>query len=195
MKIFISDSKNNIESLDIRENETIKSLKYRIINKHYITEVIQLIFNGNILEDEETISDCEIEEGDTIIYIGEFKAGGCIDYIKDDIDLNIGFDMNLVKRDELYINLIHFDLAMTNSENYGYFNKFKVDVVGGFYAIDDLEILKNYLQKVNDKNIPFIVITSGSSGKDVIPICKKFSLVKEIIIFCRNYEYNKHYIN
>ncbi len=55
-----------------------------------------------------------------------FKAGGCIDYIKDDIDLNIGFDMNLVKRDELYINLIHFDLAMTNPENYGYFNNLKL---------------------------------------------------------------------
>jgi len=195
MKIFIRNSKGVVESLDVQENETIQRLKDRIKNKFNNTEDIELIFNGNILEDEETISDYEIEEGNTIMYSGLFKAGGCIDYIKDDIDLNIGFDMNLVKRDELYINLIHFDLAMTNSENYGYFNKFKVDVVGGFYAIDDLEILKNYLQKVNDKNIPFIVITSGSSGKDVIPICKKFSLVKEIIIFCRNYEYNKHYIN
>ena len=103
--------------------------------------------------------------------------------------------MNLIKRDELYINLIHFDAAMTNSENYGYFNKFKVDVVGGFYAIDNLDILNDYLQQADYKNIPFILITSGSSGKDVIPICKKYSIVKEVIIFCRNYEYNKHYID
>ena len=34
---------------------------------------------------------------------------------------------------------------MTNQENYFYFNKFKVDVVGGFHAIDDLDILKKYL--------------------------------------------------
>ena len=126
MKIFTSDSKGVVESLDVQENETIQRLKDRIKNKFNITEDIELIFNGNILEDEETISDCEIKEGNTIMYLGEFKAGGCIDYIKDDIDLNIGFDMNLVKRDELYINLIHFDLAMTNPENYGYFNNLKL---------------------------------------------------------------------
>ena len=84
---------------------------------------------------------------------------------------------------------------MTNKENYIYFNDFKVDVVGGFYAIDDLDILDNYLKKIKDKDIPFIVISSGSSGKDVISICKKYDFVKEIIIFCRNYKYNEHYIN
>ena len=49
------------------------------------------------------------------------------------------------KRDELRINLIHFDKNMTNGENYGYFNKFKVDVVGGFYAMDDVNIFKKFL--------------------------------------------------
>ena len=84
---------------------------------------------------------------------------------------------------------------MLNNENYGYYNNFKVDVVGGFQAINDLEMLKKYLEAVKKKNIPFIVISSGSSGKDVIPICKKYSFVKEVIIFCGNYEYNKHYLN
>ena len=120
--------------------------------------------------------------------------GGGIDNIKKEIDLNIGFDMNLIKRDELYVNLIHFDLKMTNSENYEYFNNFKVNVVGGFYAIDDLDIFKNYLEKIKDKYIPFIVISSGTSGKDVIPICKKYEFIKEVIIFCGNYSYNEHYI-
>ena len=102
--------------------------------------------------------------------------------------------MKYIKRDELYVNLIHFDLKMTNSENYGYYYKFKVDVVGGFYAIDDLDILKNYLEAIKDKYIPFIVISSGTSGKDVIPICKKYNFVKEVIIFYANYNYNEHYI-
>ena len=121
-------------------------------------------------------------------------VGGGIDNIKDEIDLNIGFDMNLIKRDELYVNLIHFDLKMTNNENYGYFNTFKVNVVGGFYAIDDLDIFKNYLEKIKEKNIPFIVISSGTSGKDIIPICKKYQFIKEVIIFCSNQKYNEHYI-
>ena len=102
--------------------------------------------------------------------------------------------MNLIKRNELYVNLIHFDLKMTNGENYGYYNNFKVNVVGGFYAIDDLNVLKNYFEKIKEKNIPFIVISSGTSGKDVISLCKNYSFIKEVIIFCSNYSYNEHYL-
>jgi len=84
---------------------------------------------------------------------------------------------------------------MTNKENYLYFNKFKVDVVGGFHAIDDLNILENYLEKIKEKDISFLIISSGTSGKDVISICKKYSFIKEVIIFCKNFNYNEHYIN
>ena len=103
--------------------------------------------------------------------------------------------MNLIKRDELHINLIHFDLNMTNGENYRYFNNFKVDVIGGFYAMDDVNIFKKFLQKISEKDIPFLVVSSGSSGKEIIPICKEYSFIKEVIIFCMNYEYNKHYLD
>ena len=116
------------------------------------------------------------------------------------IDNNFSFEKGeflkkYMKRDELNINLIYFDLNMTNKENYKYFSKFKVDVVGGFHAIDDLNVLKNYLEKIKEKNISFIVISSGSSGKDVIPLCKNYPFIKEVIIFCKNYNYNEHYIN
>ena len=107
----------------------------------------------------------------------------------------LGFDLNLLKRRELNINLIHFDKNMTNPENYGYYNNFKVDVVGGFLAMDELNMFKKYLEVIKNKDIPFIVISSGSSGNDVIPICKKYEFVKEVIIFCENYEFNKHYKN
>ena len=113
----------------------------------------------------------------------EILGGGFIDNIKNEIDYNLGFDISLIKRDELNVNLIHFDKNMTNSENYNYFNNFKVDVVGGFYAIDDIDIFRNYLEKIKEKNIPFFVLCSGSAGKDIIPICKKYSFIKEVIIF------------
>ena len=103
--------------------------------------------------------------------------------------------MNLIKRNKLKINLIHFDANMTNGENYRYFNNFKVDVVGGFHAMDNINIFKKFLQKISEKHIPFLVISSGSSGQDIIPICKEYSFIKEVIIFCMNYEYNKHYID
>ena len=145
--------------------------------------------------EDASLSKARIFPGDQIFITKPNVQGGAIDNIKNEIDLDIGFDMKLIKRDELYINLIHFDKSMTNPENYKYFNKFKVDIVGGFYAIDDLDILKNYLEKIKNKDIPFIVISSGSSGKDVIPLCKNYSFVKEVIIFCLNYEYNKHYLS
>ena len=72
---------------------------------------------------------------------------------------------------------------------------FKVDVVGGFHAMDNINIFKKFLQKISEKHIPFLVISSGSSGQDIIPICKEYSFIKEVIIFCMNYEYNKHYID
>ena len=117
-----------------------------------------------------------------------------IDNLKEEEDKDIGFDLSLIKRNELYVNLIHFDTNMSNSENYRYYNDFKVDVIGGFQAIDKLDLLERYLEAIKNLKIPFIVISSGSSGKDVIQICQKFSFVKEVIIFCRNYEYNKHYL-
>ena len=90
--------------------------------------------------------------------------------------------------------LIYFDLNMRNEENYDYYINFKIDVVGGFYAIDNLDILKKYLDTIKLKNIPFIVISSGASGKKVINLTLNYSFVKEVIIFCYNYNYNKHYL-
>ena len=152
-----------------------------------------VIYKGERLKGFKTIESYNIKNGDKLSIQEELDCA-CIDNIKTEVDLNIGFDMNLIKRNELHVNLIHFDLNMTNSENYGYFNQFKVDVIGGFYAIDNIDIFKNYLEEIKQKDIPFIVITSGSSGKDIIPICKQYSFIKEVIIFCGNYKYNEHYI-
>ena len=106
----------------------------------------------------------------------------------------IGFDLSLVKRNELYVNLIYYDLNIISPENFNYYNKLKVDVVGGFHAMDNIDMFKKYLEVIKDKNIPFIVMSSGSSGKDVIPICQQYSFIKEVIIFCGNLKYNEHYL-
>ena len=62
----------------------------------------------------------------------------CIDNLLNEEDKEICFDFKLLKRDELNVNLIHFDKNMTSKENYKYYNYFKVNVVGGFQAIDDI---------------------------------------------------------
>ena len=74
-----------------------------------------------------------------------------IDNLIEEEDKDIGFDLSLLKRNELYVNLIHFDTNITNKENYKYYNDFKVDVVGGFQAIDNLDLLQRYLEAIKIK--------------------------------------------
>ena len=195
-------------TLYLNKNDSIREIKKKIIEK-LITESIPhdshsffLRINGDYAtRDEQKLSDFDIEEDDsiTVCFYYEMNVGGYIDNLKEEskreLAQKIGFDMNLIERDELNINLIHFDLHMTNGENYRYFNKFKVDVVGGFHAMDDINIFKKFLEKISEKKIPFLVVSSGSSAKDILPICKQYSFIKEVIIFCMNYGYHKHYID
>ena len=137
-----------------------------------------------------------IKENDILqIDLFEFIGGGCWDNIKNETDLSIGFDVDLAERKELYINLIHFDSNMRNNENYEYYNNFKVDVVGDFFAIDDIGIFIKYLEQLKELHSPFIVISSGSSAKEIIPICKNYSFIKEVIIFCFNDSAHRHYLD
>ena len=116
------------------------------------------------------------------------------DIITPEENKEIGFNLSLVIRNKLYVNLIYYDLNIISPENFNYYNKLKVDVVGGFHAMDNIDMFKKYLEVIKDKNIPFIVMSSGSSGKDVIPICQQYSFIKEVIIFCGNLKYNEHYL-
>ena len=192
---YIDKNKILLIKINIKPNNTIEDLKAKIQDKEGYPPAQQIIFfKEKFLEDEKTISNYNIQNGDTLILTIRPRGGGYIDNILEEENKKIGFDTKLLKRDELYVNLIHFDLNMTNEENYYYFNKFKIDVVGGFHALDDLNILKKYLDKIKNQNIPFILICSGSSGKQVIPLCIKYPFIKEIIIFCFNYEKNKNYI-
>jgi len=189
---------SHIHKFTVNMNNTIKEFKNQLLgrNQRRIN-----IYSGikifSSLDYNKTLSECGVSKLLRVSY--DYDPGGAIDNLKEEskseIAKKIGFDMNLIKRNELNINLIHFDLNMTNGENYKYFNNFKVNVVGGFHAMDDITIFKKLLKKVSEKDIPFIVVSSGSSGKDIIPICQQYYIVKEVIIFCMDYEHNKHYIN
>ena len=195
--LLVSSPNSKPWQIQVDDNITLLELKKKIAEYYHTEYTGFYILKGNECLDSDkdnyTLNSLGIKR---LIRLGSsYEPGGYIDNIKNEIDLNIGFDMNLIKRNELYVNLIHFDSNITNSENYEYFNNFKVDVIGGFYAIDDINIFKNYLEKIKEKDIPFIVLCSGSAGKDIIPICKKYSFIKEVIIFCFNYSYNEHYIH
>ena len=213
MKIRIRcfHSKQNLFEIIVESTDSVRKLKKKILEilGYPFNPYTDLVLNNSNkiycrflskrLQNGYKLSDYNIQEGSLVDFFIGSIGGASIDNLKDEgigpiIAKNVGFDMNMIKRNELYINLIYFDKNMTNKENFEYFNNFKVDVVGGFHAIDDLTIFKKFLQEINTKKIPFIVITTGSSGKDIIPICKRYPFIKEVIIFCMNYEYNKHYI-
>jgi hypothetical protein len=84
----------------------------------------KFVFKGQILQNGKRLSDYDISDNCMILLNSSSISGGYIDNLKEEsktqIAKKIGFDMELIKRDELNINLIHFDLNMTNGENYIY---------------------------------------------------------------------------
>ncbi len=111
--IKLNDS-NTVEELaeKIVENEVAKKYDLCI---HCINS-IQLIFFFEVLKRDKKLSDYDIKEGDCIEVRKIIVGGGYIDNLKEESKSEkakkIGFDMNLIKRDELKINLIHFDANM-----------------------------------------------------------------------------------
>ena len=204
MKITIKTLTNESMEIELEQNDTIKKIKEKIeeLKGFQIFQQI-LILGGQLLEDNETLAHYNIEEGTVLqlalkkrVYFDDNLKDVMIKYYEEDIkQIEVSkYIKNNLKENELNVNLIHFDLNMSNLQNYKYYTKFNINVIGDFKAIDDLSILVEYLNKIKYKNIPYVVISSGSSGADVISICYKYQFIKEIIIFCRNYKHNEHYV-
>ena len=75
MKILIIDSTNKRVLIDIDENASVRELKENLRAKKNINSEIILHYNGEILEEDETIASYEIENNSNIVYIGQFKGG------------------------------------------------------------------------------------------------------------------------
>lgn len=76
MKIIIKDTKNKRTVIEINENDKIKDLKNKIKETLRMNNSnFYLHFNGAILEDDNTISECDIENMSTLLCATTFKAG------------------------------------------------------------------------------------------------------------------------
>ena len=76
MKIFIRDSKGKATVINISDSiKKVSNLKNLIKKDKNITNEIELIFNGMILEDDYDLEELEIKDGDIIDYLGTFLAG------------------------------------------------------------------------------------------------------------------------
>lgn len=75
MKILIMDSRNVRETIEIKEDDNIKSLKEKIKKKKGINKEIILHYGGEILEEDQKVSDYDIQENNVIVYNGQFRGG------------------------------------------------------------------------------------------------------------------------
>ena len=119
-------------------------------------------------------------------------------YKLDEMLKNKIFSLEGIERREklFYLNLIHYDENMKNSENIDYYKRFKLNVVGGFHGIDNFEIFKQYMEamKKNPNKIHYVLVTSGSTSAKILSYCHDFEFINEIIIFCMYLEkYTKMY--
>ena len=135
----------------------------------------------------------KVDSGPTFILSESGCYKGLIDKIKDDEDLSFGFNPNQVikNREELKINLIYFDENLTNSNlSYNYYKKFKVNIVGVFYASDEIEIFKQYLftMKNENKTPPFIVVVTPKNFEEIYNISVFYNFIKEIILLDQSYQ-------
>lgn len=75
MKLFIVDSQNVSKPINIMESETVADLKAEIKKKNNIVGDIELVFDSEILNDNDKLCKLEIKDGMTINYIGIYPAG------------------------------------------------------------------------------------------------------------------------
>lgn len=75
LKIHIRNQIGNLRLMEVIYPCSVLDLKKQIKNQEGLKEDIELLFNGIILEDSQLLSDVYILDGDTIDYIGNFRAG------------------------------------------------------------------------------------------------------------------------
>jgi len=116
IRIFFREQ---IYLIKVNENDTVEDLGKKcfqnILKKlPHEKHDFSLIYNNRIMGIMKSkLKFYNIKQNDVIIMYFHLEGGGCIDNLKEEaktpIAKKIGFDMNLIKRDELHINLIHFD--------------------------------------------------------------------------------------
>lgn len=76
MKILITDSQNKTEFIYAQESWNGRELKSAIKEKYQLQDDdMELVFNGNIIEDTDILLEKGIIEGKTINFLGKFSAG------------------------------------------------------------------------------------------------------------------------
>ena len=75
MKLFTVNSKNERGTIYIMESDLVSALKAEIKRKYNINNDVEILHNGQILEENDPLSSIPINDGETIQFNEIFKAG------------------------------------------------------------------------------------------------------------------------
>ena len=160
---------NNINNLNINTKESIPGESAQTVVSPYKTSSSFFHFNK------------------------KSKLNGLNLYSADNIKKRILSLQNEVQINKLKINLIFFYEVMSE-ENFNLYNLLKLEVIGGFYGVQDINILMNLFNKIYNINSPFILISTGTSFEKIKDICIQLNFLKYIIIFCLDKRRHNHFL-
>ena len=138
MKIHIRTLTNEIyDGISVNSNDTVKTIKDKIQETIGIPPDQQrLVFSGNLLKDENFISDYNITENSTIHLVLKLRGGMCIS-IKDN-------PIEEEKRSNEKEERINFLFKFENKEFFFSYNE----------NLTIKEMLSNFLSNINSKETP-----------------------------------------
>ena len=174
-KIFSKKTKANND-----KKENYNNIKHNMEEKKgFFSKIFSQKTKANNDEKENLINNSKsniiIDKVISFNYIQTEENKDNINFDKDE------FSKKYLKRDKLNVNLIYFDLNMTNKQNYLYFNKFKDDVVGCFHMIDNLNILENYLEKIKKKKYHLLLFLQEQVERMLFLYVRNILLLKKLL--------------
>ena len=81
-----------------------------------------------------------------------------------------------------------------SKENVDLYNLLKLEVIGGFYGVQNINILMNLFNRIYCINSHFILISIGTSFEKIKDICIQLNFLKYIIIYCLDKRRHNHFL-
>jgi len=179
-----SPSSNPLSKIYDFSNMTSKNINYNCNYNQASNPIKQNPNNykSNSVDNKKIISDILLEKKNVDNNIN-------MHYIKPLYNNNIdSFLMKFddIKRNPIFVNLLHYDEMLTNKENQKYYKYFKLNIVGGYYGINNFDIFTKYIEAINNSKmfLRYVLIISGSKANKILNLCYNYSYIDDIIIFC-----------
>ena len=87
----------------------------------------------------------------------------------------------------MQLNILYYDESLKDKgENSDNCTFFQMNIKGTFYGCHNLDLFKIVLNKIENNNKEFILLSSGSSAEKIYPYCLNMKEIRECYIYCMN---------